>query len=301
MLELFAQLQRLEQSLATVLVEGESGTGKELVALALHERSSVAAGPFIAVNCGALDSALVRSELFGHRKGAFTGATEGHQGAFEAARGGTLFLDEVGELSNEVQPILLRTVETRTVSRVGESLTRPINVRIIAATNRDLAAEVRARRFREDLFYRLAVVRLRVPPLRERRSDIPLLAQDIAKDLNLESLATSVVRELVARCWNGNVRELRNAIQAYAALGALPPPPVLGPSLVHDADSLATFIDLSRTYAEQKEKLTQCFQSLYFQRVLALSKGNKSAAARLAGVERSYFNKVVRSFAQTKL
>jgi two-component system, NtrC family, response regulator GlrR len=299
MLELFAQLRRLERSLTTVLIEGESGTGKELVALALHERSSVASGPFIAVNCGALDSALVRSELFGHRKGAFTSASRAHQGAFEAACGGTLFLDEIGELAPEVQPILLRTIETRTVSRIGETLARPIHVRLIAATNRDLAEEVHARRFRDDLFYRLAVVRLRVPALRERRADIALLAQDIATHLNLGHLAPTLVRDLAARSWPGNVRELRNAIQAHAALGVLPPP-LLGQTRAADPESLASFVDPTRPYAEQKEKLMQHFQSLYFQQVLALSKGNKSAAARLAGVERSYLTRVVRSFAQTK-
>ncbi|HEX7663884.1 MAG TPA: sigma-54-dependent Fis family transcriptional regulator, partial [Polyangiaceae bacterium] len=174
MKRLFGTLFRLEGSLVPVLVQGESGVGKELVASALHERSKVASGPFVPVNCGALARELVLSELFGHKRGAFTGAHEARQGAFELADGGTLFLDEIGELPLDVQPVLLRTLETGEVRPVGSSAAKKVQVRLVAATNRDLAAEVAAGRFRQDLYYRLAVVKLVLPPLRTRLEDVAL-------------------------------------------------------------------------------------------------------------------------------
>lgn len=297
MRRLFAVLQRLEGSLVTVLIEGESGTGKEVVARAIHEHSLVAKGPFIAVNCGALDRALVRSELFGHAKGSFTGATEARRGAFEAAEEGTLFLDEIGELPAEVQPVLLRALENGVITRVGESNERPVKVRVLAATNRDLLELANERRFREDLYYRLAVVKLSTPALRERREDIEPLARHFAEQLGLPELPEDVLQDLATRDWPGNVRELRNALRAYLALGSLSIPAPSSSSLpLHKA--LSESIDLSRPYAELKETLMETFLKLYVERLLAHTGGNQSEAARISGMERSYFSKVARRFAK---
>jgi DNA-binding NtrC family response regulator len=297
MRRLFAVLQRLEGSLVTVLIEGESGTGKEVVARAIHERSLVAKGPFIAVNCGALDRALVRSELFGHAKGSFTGASEARRGAFEAAEDGTLFLDEVGELPADVQPVLLRALENGVITRVGETSERPVKVRMLAATNRDLLELSSQRQFREDLYYRLAVVKLTTPALRERREDIEPLARHIAEQLGLPELPDDVLQDLSTRDWPGNVRELKNALRAYVALGSLSiPPPSVPSGVLHEA--LSGMVDLSRPYAELKETLMETFLKLYVERVLTHTGGNQSEAARISGMERSYFSKVARRFAK---
>jgi DNA-binding NtrC family response regulator len=305
MVDLTEKLRRLEESLTTVLIEGESGTGKELVARALHRRSRVADGRFVAINCGALDRFLIRSELFGHKKGAFTGALNEHTGAFEAACGGTLFLDEIGELPYEIQPTLLRVLETRTVCKLGDTAERPVTGRVIAATNRNLSLEVGARQFREDLYFRLSVVRVRVPALAERREDIEPLVQCFAMELGLAPLSGEVMDELLTRAWPGNVRELKNAIQSYAIFGSLPAPvqrntnitqlPALRPGMErNDTPDMGYTIDINRTYSEEKDRMTRWLQSVYFQRALAMTKGNKSKAARLAGIERSYFSKVLR-------
>ncbi len=292
MRRIYGLLQRLEGSLVSVLIGGESGTGKEVVARLLHERSMVAKGPFVAVNCGALDRTLVRSELFGHVRGAFTGAVENRGGAFEAATNGTLFLDEVGELPLEVQPVLLRVLETGVVQRVGESAERKVKVRLLAATNRKLEELVREGKFREDLYFRLLVVHLDLPPLRERSGDIAELARHFGTELGVSELPDSFITHLEARAWPGNVRELRNAVRAYAALGALPPP-ASGREMDLDA-VLRSSVDLSRPYAELKEQLLERFQSIYLELLLAQTAGNQSEAARLSGLERSYLNKVLR-------
>ena len=213
---LFARVARLDGSLLPILLTGETGVGKELVARALHEGSRVADGPFVAVNCGALARELVASTLFGHKKGAFTGATDARKGAFGAADGGTLLLDEIGELPLELQPALLRALETGDVVPVGEDVPRQVAVRVVAATNRDLEAEVRAGKFREDLYYRLAVVTLAVPPLRERLDDVPLLGELFARQEGAPLPAD--VLEGRASPVAGNVRELRNAVR-WVALG----------------------------------------------------------------------------------
>jgi two-component system, NtrC family, response regulator GlrR len=287
---LYGLLARIEASLANVVIEGESGTGKELIARAIHENSSVASGPFVAVNCGALERSLVRSELFGHKRGAFTGAIDNRQGAFEAASGGTLFLDEIAELPGEVQPLFLRALELGVVTRVGENTERPVNVRVVAATHRSLEAEVRAGRFREDLYFRLMVVHVLVPALRERVDDIGLLASHFAESFGLGSLSSELEEELKSRAWPGNVRELRNAIQTYSVLGALPER-----GTARDAelgDWLHRLVDLERPYAEQKDRLLKSFLRVYLEALLAHTAGNKSLAARISGLERSYLNKV---------
>ncbi|MFO0689434.1 MAG: sigma-54 dependent transcriptional regulator [Myxococcota bacterium] len=238
MREIFRAVERIARAEATVLVTGESGTGKELVARAIHDLSPRQAGPFIAVNCGAIPSELIESELFGHEKGAFTGAIDRRIGRIESANKGTLFLDEIGELEPAVQVKLLRALQERTFERVGSSSSTTVDVRIVAATNRDLVAEVAAGRFREDLYYRVAVVPVKLPPLRDRREDIRLLAQTFLTRIQLErggaraaanaapgatlpppkKLSAAALGALEGYRWPGNVRELENAIEHGLAL-----------------------------------------------------------------------------------
>jgi NtrC-family two-component system response regulator AlgB len=198
----------------SVLIEGESGTGKELLARLIHRHSGRAGSPFVAVNCGALPETLLESELFGHVKGSFTGAVRDREGRFEVANGGTLFLDEVGEIPQSIQVKLLRVLQSREFERVGESTPRKVDVRVVAATNRDLEAAVSSGAFREDLFYRLNAVRLKLPPLRERPEDIPLLVQHIlGRHENAGEVTTEALRALTSYPWRGNVRELENIIE----------------------------------------------------------------------------------------
>jgi DNA-binding NtrC family response regulator len=287
---LFAMLRRLEGSLVPVLVLGESGVGKELVARALHRFSSRSNGPFVALNCGALARELVASELFGHKKGAFTNAHEARRGAFEAADGGTLFLDEIGELPLDVQPVLLRALELGEVRPVGADAAKRVDVRVVTATHRDLVADVDAQRFRRDLYYRLAVVRLRVPALRERPGDVERLAQSFAEELKV-ALPPRVIADLKRRAWPGNVRELRNAVHAFAALGELQDLP---PEPAGDLDtSLAAAVSLERPYAEQKEAIVERFNRAYLDALLAHTGGNQSAAARIAGLDRTYLGRLL--------
>lgn len=209
---------------ATVLITGESGVGKERIARLVHEESSRAAGPFIAVNCGAITETLLESELFGHARGAFTGAVASRPGLFEAANGGTLLLDEIGEISQGMQVKLLRVLQEREIRRVGENQSRTVNVRVLAATNRNFDDEVAEGRFRQDLYYRLKVVELHVPPLRERRDDILPLARLLLAESALRmarkitGLTPAVADQLLGYEWPGNVRELENAMERSAAL-----------------------------------------------------------------------------------
>ncbi len=291
MQQLFGQLSRLEGSLATVLVEGESGVGKELVAQALHHYSRVANGPIVVVNCGAIPSNLIASELFGHQKGAFTGAIADRRGAFEAADGGSLFLDEIGELPLQVQPMLLRALEAWEVQPLGSPQPRKVKVRVIAATNRDLQRELTEGRFREDLFYRLAVVTLRVPALRERTADVEALAQRFASELDIDPVPSEVLNQLRSRSWPGNVRELRNAIQVYAALGVIPETTRSKKATLGLA--LAEKVDLSSSYAAQKDELVEAFTRVYLTELLDHTRGNQTLAAQIAGLDRSYLGRLV--------
>lgn len=290
MRRLFAALTRLEGSLVPVLVEGESGVGKELVASAIHAGSRLAESAFVAVNCGALARELVASELFGHERGAFTGAVAKRAGAFAQADGGTLFLDEIAELPLDLQPALLRVLESGELRPLGADRAQRVTVRLIAATNRALEGEVSAGRFREDLYYRVAVVRLVVPPLRERRDDIELLARHLAAQ-NGGELPAEVREALKGRAYAGNVRELRNVIQAYLALGQLPPEAQTRPSSLDAA--LADHLDARRPYAEQKEELVTRFARAYFAAVLDETGGNHTKAARIAGVNRTYLSELL--------
>ncbi|HKO92462.1 MAG TPA: sigma 54-interacting transcriptional regulator [Polyangiaceae bacterium] len=292
MRRLFAQLVRLQGSQVNLLIRGESGTGKELIARAVHEHSALRDGPFVVVNCGALDRQLVRSELFGHQRGAFTGAVRRHVGAFEAAEGGTLFLDEVGELSPDVQPVLLRVLEQRSITPLGSHDELPVRVRVIAATHRDLGARVQSGEFREDLFYRIQVVRLEVPPLRDRLEDVPVLANAFARRQGLPQLPEDVTQALQHHHWPGNVRELRNAVEAYLALGVMPATQDSGARPGLEA-ALAQFVNPEQTYAAQKEELLQHFTRAYLERLLRVTGGNQSQAARRSGLERSYLGKLI--------
>ena len=260
------QIDLVAPTQATVLITGESGTGKELVARAIHERSPRRGQPLITVNCSAVPEALFESEFFGHARGAFTGAQRDKPGRFELASGGTLFLDEIGELPLPMQAKLLRVLQEQEVERVGEAKPRKIDVRVLAATNRDLAAEVEAGRFRQDLFYRLSVFPIENPPLRERREDIPRLAEHFiriaAKRMNCRppKFTNAAARQLSARDWPGNVRELQNAVERAVILSQGNPllfdepassPPPKAP-LLAEGDTLLTRSDLK---ARERESL----------------------------------------------
>jgi DNA-binding NtrC family response regulator len=296
MRRLFAVLARLEGSLATVLVSGESGAGKELVASALHEQSRVASGPFVALNCGALPREVIASELFGHRKGAFTGAVDARRGAFESADQGTLFLDEIGELPLDLQPTLLRAIELGEIRAVGDDKARRVRVRLVAATNRDLEAEARAGRFRQDLFYRLAVVRIIVPPLRERREDIEPLALAFARSMGLDGLPPPVLEALKGHAYPGNVRELRNAVESYHALGMVPKASADAPDESALDQHLRAYADPRSPYAAQKEALVEKFTVAYLEALLELTGNNQSEAARISGLNRGYVGRLVARF-----
>ncbi|NKB23553.1 MAG: response regulator [Kiritimatiellae bacterium] len=222
--EVFDMVKQVATSKTTILIEGESGTGKELVANAIHQLSPRHQSPFVPVHCAALSETLLESELFGHERGSFTGATERRQGRFELADGGTLFLDEIGEVDSSVQVKMLRVLEERSFERVGGQKTIDVDVRIVTATNKNLKQLVDQQIFREDLFYRLHVVVIRIPPLRERVSDIPLLIQHFIKEFNkennkhIEGVTTDTAEMLMAYTWPGNIRELRNAIERMVVL-----------------------------------------------------------------------------------
>jgi DNA-binding NtrC family response regulator len=220
-----SMIEKVAETDATVLIRGESGTGKELVAREIHERNSIRSqAAFVAVNCAALPSELIESELFGHEKGAFTGAAARRQGKFEQADGGTLFLDEIGDMSHNVQAKLLRALEERTIERLGSNDSIPVDVRIVSATHRPLEQEISAGHFRADLFYRLRVVTIEIPPLRDRREDIPTLAETFARkaadhyELPLRQIAQGALRRLIDYDWPGNVRELKNTIERAAIM-----------------------------------------------------------------------------------
>ena len=298
MREVFAVLERVAPSDATVLVEGETGTGKELVARALHDASARRRGPFVAVDCGALPEGLLESELFGHVRGAFTGAAHPRAGTLVRADGGTLFLDELGRISPTVQARLLRVLEERVVRPLGGDTERAIDVRVIAASRDDLDAEVAAGRFRADLMYRLAVVRVELPPLRTRREDIPLLVRDLLRRRGFadESPTGANLDRLLAHGWAGNVRELRNVIDRALALapGAqrfadlairIDGGPIAG-------EGLAVRSDLP--YAEAKAAVLHELERRYLADVLAREAGNLSAASRSSGIDRKHLRTLAR-------
>ncbi|MBP6821260.1 MAG: sigma-54-dependent Fis family transcriptional regulator [Acidobacteria bacterium] len=288
MQELFKMIARAARGASTVLITGESGTGKELVARSIHEMSE-RKGDFVPVNCAAIPAELIESELFGHTGQAFTGAKQARAGLFEAADGGTIFLDEVGELPLMMQPKLLRVLQEGTVRRVGADQEKKINVRVVAATNRDLETEVQAGRFREDLYWRLNVIHLDIPPLRERPFDIPLLVEHFlnkaaevagrpALNVTPEALAT-----LTAYSWPGNARELENAVERAIALaeGAHLTPEDLPERIRNSGQS-----SLLLTQARQQRMTLSELERAYILETLRLTGGNKSRAAEMLGFDR---------------
>jgi transcriptional regulator with PAS, ATPase and Fis domain len=297
MRRVYAVLERAAPTDATVLIQGETGTGKELVARAIHEASRRAHGPFVAVDCGAIPENLIESELFGHVRGAFTGAIADRRGAFEEAEGGTLFFDEIGELPVTMQPKLLRALETRTVRRVGANQVRPADVRVLAATNRPLARAVNEGSFREDLYYRLAVIEIELPPLRHRREDIPALAACFLERFDPshagQPLPPELLSALMSRAFSGNVRELRNFLERTVSLGLAstraPAPPSQGP-LPAGTESL---VPLHLPLKEARVAWTEQFESVYLRALLAKTQGNVTRAAELAGVNRRFLQRMM--------
>jgi DNA-binding NtrC family response regulator len=298
MREVFAVLERVAAADATVLVEGETGTGKELVARAVHDASPRRRGPFVAVDCGALPEGLLESELFGHVRGAFTGAAQPRAGMLVRADGGTLFLDELGRMSATVQARLLRVLEERVVRPLGGDSERAIDVRVIGASRDDLDAEVAAGRFRADLMYRLAVVRVALPPLRTRREDIPLLVRELLRRRGVadEAPRGGGLDRLLAHGWPGNVRELRNVLDRALALapGAQHfselPIRIDGGPLA--GEGLAVRTDLP--YAEAKAVMLHELERRYLADVLAREGGNLSAASRASGIDRKHLRTLAR-------
>jgi transcriptional regulator with GAF, ATPase, and Fis domain len=326
MRRVFATLEKAAATDATILIQGETGTGKELVAQAVHEASRRATGPFVTVDCGAMPEALMESELFGHVRGAFTGAVNDRKGAFEEAEGGTLFFDEIGELPLTLQPKLLRALESRQVRRVGTNVARPVDVRVLAATNRSLARCVNDGSFREDLYYRLAVVEIELPPLRARREDIPLLASRFME--RFTGAPTPVPPEalsvILARSWPGNVRELRNFIERSISVGwraatsAPPRPsealpggpaaPATRPSRPPQSDARGGEPAVAMGTSDYGPELsallqmplkdarlhwTEKFESIYVRALLARSGGSVTRAAELGGVSRRFLQRTM--------
>ena len=292
---------------ATVMITGETGTGKEILAAEIHRHSQRARKPYIVIDCAAISKDLIESELFGHNKGAFTGANADRQGAFEHADGGTVFLDEIGDLNPELQPKLLRVLENREIRRVGDNRMRKINVRIICATNRKLDQEVNAGRFREDLYYRLSVVQIELPPLRRRRDDLPLLAKRFLTDLHGADAMSQVARfdetmdVLKRHDWPGNVRELRNLIEVafYAASRPVDLSAFLGLGRflpAREAQSEAPSVSADRPFKDAKSDLIEDFERKYLEDLLARNQNNISRSAREAGIERAYLQRLIRKY-----
>ncbi|HEV2845912.1 MAG TPA: sigma-54 dependent transcriptional regulator [Thermoanaerobaculia bacterium] len=302
--EVFRMMAKVVRVDVTVLITGESGTGKELVARAIHRRSARSEGPFVAVNCSAIPQTLVESEFFGHEKGAFTDAREARPGRFEQADGGTLFLDEVGDLALDAQAKLLRALQERQVHRIGARAPRPVDVRVVAATNKDLEKESRAGRFREDLFWRLNVVRIRLPPLRERQADLPILIDHFVDRFNrelglaVESVAPDVRQLLCEYHWPGNIRELENTVcramilcEGNALTAADLPGRVRGEVTGPD---IALGSDLVRlTLTEAVTQATERLEKMMILSRLAEHRGSRTATAESLGVSRkTLFNKM---------
>ncbi len=293
MREVYTLIEKVAPSPTTVLITGESGTGKELVARALHARSKRADGPFIQVNCGAIPDSLFEAELFGYERGAFTGAVGSKPGRFELAHGGTIFLDEVGELPLEMQVKLLRALQEGTIDRVGGIRPVEVDVRVVAATNVDLARAVEEGRFRKDLFWRLNVIPVHLPPLRERPDDIPLLAQHFFQRFNarlergLRGLTPAAVERLQAHAWPGNIRELENLMERVVLLSDGPWIESDDLPLPEPADPVESAEDLESLGLKEYVRVhTMKLERARIQRVLATLDGNVTRAARQLGISR---------------
>jgi len=288
--DLLMRTERIAQGDASVLIQGESGTGKELLARALHRASRRADRPFVAINCGAIPEALLESELFGHKKGAFTGATADHPGLFVEAHSGTLLLDEIGDMPLALQVKLLRVLEAREIRAVGSTKTVPIDVRVISASHRDLNQAKASGAFREDLFYRLNVVTLKLPALRERREDIPLLLSHFLKELskryakNVNALSHDALEMMSAAAWPGNIRQLYNVVEQVVALtsGEIVSTKVVEQAMQMEMQGLESF-----------EEARRRFEYDYLTRLLKLTQGNVTQAAKLAKRNRTEFYKLL--------
>jgi two-component system response regulator GlrR len=298
MRKMFAAMPKVAQSDLTVLLEGETGTGKGLLAEAIHKASARKDAPFIVVDCSAMPAGLIEAELFGYLKGAFTGAVAARPGAFEAANGGTVFLDEIGELPLEMQPKLLRALEERTVKRIGATTPLQLDVRLIAATNRDLRREVNRGTFRSDLFYRLCAIPLRIPPLRERPEDIPLLVAHFYRQVAPipgNAPSAEFMKAMSAHDWPGNVRELRSAVERAA--------------LMEDPDVWRSFAEPAQLdeaprssfapdegalpFRAAKERAVAAWEHAYLERLVTANNGNLSAAARQARMDRNHLRELL--------
>lgn len=309
MRQIFGILERISPTLATVIIEGETGTGKELVARAIHTHSQRKDKPFIVFDCSAIAANLIESELFGHVKGSFTGAIKDRKGAFESANGGTIFLDEIGELSLDLQPKLLRALEQREIKRVGSTDTIPLDVRVVCATNRNLRDEVKEGRFREDLYYRLSVVKIQLPPLRERNEDIPLIVEKLLTKAryNLKSdqsfyvskVDDEALKILANYKWPGNIRELNNILErsiSFAEAGVLSGNALQiifsesDSSISGDnaSSSMGAMVDTSLPFKEAKQKIVETFEKEYLEDLLTRNNKNVSAAAREAKIDRKH-------------
>ena len=293
MLHLLEQVKLLGPTQVNVLISGASGTGKELLAQAIHQHSHVSDGPFVAINCGAVPSELLESELFGHKKGAFTGAVKDHQGLFQQAQGGTLFLDEIGDMPLNLQVKLLRVLQEKTIRPVGFQEEIPIDVRVVSATHKNLPEAINNQQFREDLYYRLNVVNLKLPPLCERREDISLLAQHFAgqiakrKNQDEKRFASDAMHALVRYDWPGNIRQLQNVIEQVVALT---PGGVISAQLVESALNSNVSIAEPLSLNDAKKE----FERDYLINTLKMAAGNVAEAAKLAKRNRSDFYKLIK-------
>jgi len=299
MRRVFGVLEKVANTALSILILGETGTGKEVVAKSVHAASDRKGGPFVVLDCGSIPATLAESILFGHEKGSFTGATERKKGALAEAHGGTLFLDELGELPIDLQPKLLRALAERQVKRVGGSTFEPIDVRVLAATRRDLGAEMNAGRFRSDLFFRIAQVRVELPALRERLGDLPLLVEEVCKRAGKPEAAPVVEGWIEQRLgsydWPGNVRELVNVAQVAATLADTPD--AIDDVLTLARDSVADEPQRPQTaFAEAKRNAIAAFEKDYFRDLSKGAKGNVSEMARQSGMERHHVRAYLRKY-----
>jgi transcriptional regulator with GAF, ATPase, and Fis domain len=320
MREIFATLEKVAPSELTVLVTGETGTGKEMIARGIHQGSPRAHKPFVVLDCGAIPKDLIESTLFGHEKGSFTGAVGQHHGCFEQAHGGTIFLDEIGELDINLQPKLLRVLENRELKRVGGDRVIKIDVRVVAATNRDLRQMVNLSTFREDLYFRLSVIHVEMPSLRDRKEDIPALAaiflKEIGRRRNLDmTFSSDAVQMLQTHSWPGNVRELKNAIERAASLAEGAEvrradlmfnresgPRVQAPAAANDTAAIALpQMQAGLDFKEAKQRVVDSFEIAYLKALLERHDGNITRSAQEAGLTRYHLRELLKRHSLTNI
>jgi DNA-binding NtrC family response regulator len=292
MRRIYPLCERIAAASVPVVIEGETGTGKEVLAEALHQRGP-RAGPFVVFDCTAVAATLVESELFGHERGAFTGAVAAHKGLFEQATGGTLLVDEIGDLDLALQPKLLRAIERSEIRRVGGDRRIQVDVRVLAATRRNLEELVKEGRFRDDLFHRMAVARIALPPLRERKGDVQLLAQHFLRELGADpdSLDAELLARWEAYLWPGNVRELRNAVARHNALGELGAREG-GPGEALSLDTVERVLALNLPIHQARERVLEDFERRYLEHALSRHRGVVTHAAKAAGIARRHFQRL---------